>query len=87
MVFYNGSRSLYGWLKDIVNKVLVAVGLPDNVSTAPEAVHLLHLAAQKEAVVPQQMSLAVSCVNVVAILSCAITEKQSVQLWPNPNKK
>ena len=30
--------TLYGWLKDIVNKVLVAVGLPDNVSTAPEAV-------------------------------------------------
>ena len=31
-------QALYGWLKDIVNKVLVAVGLPDNVSTAPEAV-------------------------------------------------
>ena len=43
-------------------------------------VHLLHLAAQKDTVVPQQMSLAVSCVNAVAILSCAALAEPEQEL-------
>lgn len=30
--------ALYGWMKDVVSNILVAVSLPDNISSAPEVI-------------------------------------------------